>query len=117
MDIVTRDVLLQALDNIYGKKGMEHFAVEELCDFVLAFFGYDDYVLDNVLSSADRDVFYNLEEYGILETHREEVSILHGKIWRINQWKYRKDKIQQLASKPADEKPETNIYDEIFKVI
>ncbi len=114
MDVITRDVLLQALDNIYGKKGMAHLDVEELCDFVLSFFGYDDYVLDNVLSSAERDVFYNLEEYGILETHREEVSILHG---RINQWRYRKDKIRELASKPADEKKEKNIYDEIFKEI
>ncbi|CAC11480.1 conserved hypothetical protein [Thermoplasma acidophilum] len=115
MAIVTREKLLQALDNIYGKKGMSRPDVEDLSDFVLSFFGYDDYVLDNVLSPAERDVFYNLEEYGILETYREEISILHGKVWRVNQWRYRKDKIEELASATTERKNETNIYDEIFR--
>ncbi|BAB59576.1 hypothetical protein [Thermoplasma volcanium GSS1] len=117
MGIVTREMLLQALNNIYGKKGMSRPDVEDLSDFVLSFFGYDDYVLDNVLSTAERDVFYNLEEYGILETYREEVSVMHGKIWRVNQWRYRKDKILELASEKDTVKKEVNIYDEIFKEI
>jgi hypothetical protein len=57
MGVMTRDVLIRALENTYGKKGMAHGDIEELCDFVLSFFGYEDYVLDNVLSSPERDVF------------------------------------------------------------
>jgi uncharacterized protein (TIGR01777 family) len=44
-------VLIRALEKTYGKKGMGQGDIEELCDFVLSFFGYDDYVLDNFLSA------------------------------------------------------------------
>ncbi len=118
MDIimtVNRNELLRALDNIYGKKGMSSRDVEDLCDFILSFFGYDDYVLDNVLSPSERDVFYNLEESGILSTHREEISIIKGKTWRINQWYIDSEKIKKIANERDDNKKEENIYDSIFK--
>jgi hypothetical protein len=115
MPVMTRETLIKALENTYGKKGMIHSDVEELCDFVLSFFGYEDYVLDNVLSAPERDVFYNLEEYGFLETHREEVNIVRGKPWRINQWTYKKGNIYKAAEAVHEEEPEQNIYDEIFK--
>ena len=86
-----------------------------LCDFVLSFFGYEDYVLDNVLSAPERDVFYNLEEFGFLETFREEVNIMKGRSWRVNQWKFKKDNIYRIANSQEVEKPEENIYDEIFR--
>ena len=97
------------------KKGMARKDVEELCDFVLSFFGYEDYVLDNVLSAPERDVFYNLEEFGFLETFREEVNIMKGRSWRVNQWKFKKDNIYRIANSQEEEKPEENIYDEIFR--
>lgn len=117
MPVMTRDVLIQALEKTYGRKGMAKNDVEELCDFILSFFGYDDYVLDNVLSAPERDVFYNLEEYGFLEPHREEVNIIKGKSWRINQWKYKKNNIYKVAEEQIVEEEDVNIYDEIFKEI
>ena len=91
--------------------------IEELCDFILSFFGYEDYVLDNVLSAPERDVFYNLEEYGFLETHREEVNIVKGRSWRINQWVYNKENIYN-ASKPKNiPEIQGDIYEQIFKEI
>ncbi len=115
MSVLTREVLIRALEKTYGKKGMGQGDIEELCDFVLSFFGYDDYVLDNVLSAPERDVFYNLEEYGFLETHREEINIVKGRSWRINQWTYNKDKIIRIADKIEEEAPEEDVYDEIFR--
>ncbi len=115
MTVMTREVLFKALEKTYGRKGMVRRDVEDLCDFILSFFGYEDYVLDNVLSAPERDVFYNLEEYGFLETHREEVNIIKGRSWRINQWTYKKDNIYKAADGIEEVEPEANIYDEIFK--
>jgi hypothetical protein len=112
---VSRDELLKAIDSIYGKKGMSENDSKDLCDFILSFFGYEDYIIDNVLSAAERDVFYNLEEYGIVTTHREEINIVHGKSWRINQWYLDKAKIEKLAKDEKKEDSEENIYDSIFK--
>ena len=115
MSVLTREVLIRALEKTYGKKGMGQGDIEELCDFVLSFFGYDDYVLDNTLSAPERDVFYNLEEYGFLETHREEINIVKGRSWRINQWTYKKDKIMRIADRVEEDAPEKDVYDEIFR--
>ncbi len=117
MAIVTREVLIAALENVFGSKGMDRGDIEELSDFVLSFFGYEDYVLDNVLTSAERDIFYNLEECGLLNAHREEVNIAKGKAWRVNQWTYNKNNIDKAASNDAPAEPEKNPYDEYFKEI
>ncbi|AAT42808.1 DUF6015 family protein [Picrophilus oshimae] len=112
---ISRDTLIRALKNTYGKNGMNDKDIDDLCDFILAFFGYDDYVLDNVLSPPERDVFYNLEEYGIVSTVREEVNIVKGKTWRINQWYLNKQKIMKLAEDKSETDKESNIYDSFFK--
>ncbi len=117
MAIVTREVLIAALENVFGSKGMDRGDIEELSDFVLSFFGYEDYVLDNILTSAERDIFYNLEECGLLNAHREEVNIAKGKAWRVNQWTYNKNNIDKAASKDVPVEPEKNPYDEYFKEI
>ncbi|MCL5666021.1 MAG: hypothetical protein M1315_04210 [Candidatus Thermoplasmatota archaeon] len=110
-----RETLIKALEKTYGKSGMLRRDIEELSDFILSFFGYDDYILDNVLSSAERDIFYNLEEFGFVEPYREEVSIIKGRAWRINQWKYRKEKILQIVNSKNDDSPKEGIYEEIFR--
>jgi hypothetical protein len=112
---VSREELLKAISNIYGNKGMSAKDSEDLCDFILSFFGYEDYVLDNVLSASERDVFYNLEEYGIVTTFREEINIVHGKTWRVNQWYLDKVKIRKLANAEKKDDEIKNIYDSIFK--
>ena len=117
MPVLTRELFIRALDKAYGSKGMPQSDVEELCDFVLSFFGYEDYVLDNVLSSAERDVFYNLEEYGFLEPYKEEISIVKGKTWRINQWRFKRDIISKVVSDNDPVTENEDAYEEIFKQI
>jgi len=58
------------------------------------------------ITTEDRDVFYMLEEEGLLSTTRDEITIQKGKIWRIHYWVLKKDKILKLARQVEVEEPE-----------
>jgi hypothetical protein len=62
-------------------------------------FGFDDRIIDNILDQPDRQLFYLLEARGIVETHREEITLYNGKKWRIRYWSLNKEKILRLAEK------------------
>ena len=85
--------------NTMGKKGMSTEDLEKLAEYILSFFGYTDEVIDNRLTSEDRDVFYMLEEEGFLTTTQEEVHLKKGKLWRIHYWILKKDQIKRMANK------------------
>lgn len=73
---------------------------------VLGYFGLDDTVLDNKLSSEDRDRFYQLEEEGLLTSEEEDATVSRGKTWRIHYWLLKKARIRdaaQTGEKPAVE--------------
>ncbi len=53
---------------------------------VLNYFGPEGVVLDNVLASEDRDIFYKLEEEGLLSSEVENTTVDKGKNWRIHYW-------------------------------
>ena len=78
MDVLTLEVLRKALIFKLDKKGMSIENIEKLAEYLMNFFGYDDYVSDNKLNAKDRDVFYMLEEEGLLKTLRDEVTIQKG---------------------------------------
>lgn len=67
---------------------------------VLGYFGLDDSVLDNKLSSEDRDRFYLLEEEGLLTSEEEDATVSRGKTWRIHYWLLKKSRIRE-AGQPA----------------
>ena len=76
---------------------------------VLNFFGYADRIIDNILEPNDRDVFYMLEEMGILETERDEshISDYRGRgspkdVWRIHYWKIKFDKMKEILRKKPE---------------
>ncbi|HEV8594068.1 MAG TPA: DUF6015 family protein [Thermoplasmata archaeon] len=87
-------------------KGMPPEELDALAEYVLSFFGYESEVIDNRLDPDDRDVFYMLEEAGLLSTRQEEVFIKKGKLWRIHYWILRTKLIKELAAngepKPVD---------------
>ncbi|HTP54655.1 MAG TPA: DUF6015 family protein [Thermoplasmata archaeon] len=75
---------------------------------VLGYFGLDDTVLDNKLSSEDRDRFYQLEEEGLLTSEEEDATVSRGKTWRIHYWLLKKARIRDVgqsgdAPRSADE--------------
>ena len=117
MEIVTINDLVKALRNTLGKRGMGEDDVRALAEYLINFFGFEDYAIDNRLSPSDRDVFYMLEEIGLLKTEREEVTIKRGQVWRIHYWKLNKQKIKELGKTPDGKDLEKSdkfaIYDNI----
>jgi len=100
--VVSMKDVVRALSNTMGKKGMSQEDLEKLAEYILSFFGYTDEVIDNRLTSEDRDVFYMLEEEGFLTTTQEEVHLKKGKLWRIHYWILKKDQILRMANQSDD---------------
>ena len=97
MPLVLMSEVVAALRATLGKRGMPEEEIKILAEYLLSFFGFETEVIDNNLDVADRDVFYMLEEEGLLGTRQEEVLIKKGKTWRIHNWVLRVDRIKQLA--------------------
>ncbi len=97
MPVVTMSELRAALRATVGKRGMTEDDVGTLADYLMSFFGFDSEVIDNRLDMDDRDVFYMLEEVGLLGTRQEEIHIKKGKLWRIHYWVLRTARIKELA--------------------
>src|ERR671919_473592 len=95
-DIVTLEDLQMAIAN---RIGIPEDEAHRDANFVMDIFGFDDRVIDNVLEPEDRQLFYILEEEGLLTTEREETTLYDGREWRTHYWLFRKDKI--LASAEA----------------
>ena len=97
MAIVTLEDMKKALTMTLGKKGMSEENVDEIARYIMSYFGFSDHVVDNRLSSTERDIFYMLEEENILGTYQEEVPLKRGKNWRLHYWTMRKDRIKALV--------------------
>jgi hypothetical protein len=115
MVTITVDDVEKALQNTLGKKGMSEEEIKKLANYVMNFFGFDDTVSDNLLKAKDRDVFYTLQDEGILKTFQDQITIKKGKIWRIHYWVLKKTEILKLANlKEIEAKSdEYGIYDEM----
>lgn len=105
------------MENTLGKKGMAHEDIEKLAEYLLSFFGYTDEVIDNRLTSEDRDVFYMLEEEGFLTTTQEEVHLKKGKLWRIHYWVLKKDQILRMAKLEEQPRKEKDTYSALYDEI
>jgi hypothetical protein len=115
MTVITVQDVERALMNTLGKKGMEKEEVKKLAEYVMNFFGFEDTISDNLLKAKDRDVFYTLQDVGILTTFQDQITIKKGKIWRIHYWVLKKRDILRLANLTDEVKPEEEyaIYDDI----
>ena len=94
MNIITLGDLSKAIANRVG------IGIEEArrdAGFVMDIFGFQDRVIDNVLDPEDRQLFYILEEEGMLTTEREETTLYDGREWRTHYWVIRKDIILKFA--------------------
>jgi len=82
---------------------------------VLGYFGLDDSVLDNKLSSEDRDRFYQLEEEGLLTSEEEDATVSRGKTWRIHYWLLKKARIRDVGQ--AGEAPPPDEAETVYRSI
>src|SRR2546422_8583003 len=101
MPVVTMSELRAALRVTVGRRGMTEEDIGILADYFMSFFGFDTEVIDNRLDMDDRDVFYMLEEAGLLSTRQEEIHIRKGKLWRIHYWILRAKRIKGLPGSPG----------------
>ncbi len=114
MKRVSKKILTEALRNTLGTKGLPEEATVGLAEYLLEFFGFNEVISDAVLTASDRDIFYMLEDEGILSTDMDEVPVKHGKRWQIHYWRLRVETILEYAKLEEEEKKEegtTNIYD------
>ena len=116
MSIITLDDLSKAIANRVG------INIEEArrdAGFVMDIFGFDDRVIDNVLDPEDRQLFYILEEEGMLTTEREETTLYDGREWRTHYWRLKKDIITRYSEEEngirnylIDKKQPKNVSDD-----
>ena len=111
LEIITVEDLSQAIQDRIG------LAEEEAArdaEFVMDIFGFNDRIIDNVLEPEDRQLFYILEEEGLLTTEREETTLYDGREWRTHYWLFRKEKVftsaEQHRQKQAERSAEADIY-------
>ncbi|MCA1814006.1 MAG: hypothetical protein LC624_08650 [Halobacteriales archaeon] len=102
-EIITVEDLSQAIQERIGLIPDES---DRDAEFVMDIFGFNDRIIDNVLEPEDRQLFYILEEEGLLTTEREETTLYDGREWRTHYWLFRKDRIlgaaQQHRAKAAE---------------
>ena len=122
MNIITLDVLSKAIAN---RVGIDIEEARRNAGFVLDIFGYDDRVIDNVLNYEDRQLFYILEDEGMLATDQEDTILYDGREWRTHYWmlkkntilKYAKDENSSVRSvisdKPVWDISDRSIYDSL----
>jgi hypothetical protein len=109
MNVITLDDLSKAIAN---RVGIDIEEARRDAGFVMDIFGYDDRVIDNVLDPEDRQLFYILEEEGMLTTEREETTLHDGREWRTHYWvlkkniiiKYSKEENKRIRSTFSEKK-------------
>jgi Family of unknown function (DUF6015) len=99
MPSITEAELTRALERTLVARGkMAPGEARTTARMILGYFGADDSVLDNKLSSEDRDRFYALEEEGLLSSEEEDATVSRGKTWRIHYWLLQKARIRDVGS-------------------
>ncbi len=114
VDIITVEDLSSAIEETTGLDSSE---ANRDAEFVMDIFGFNDRIIDNVLEPEDRQLFYMLEEWGLLTTEREETTLYDGREWRTHYWQFRKDRIlgfaEQFRERMAQGQEDDSIYDEL----
>lgn len=108
MASITEPELTRAIERTLVAKGkIPPGEARPVARMVLGYFGLDDSVLDNKVSSEDRDRFYQLEEEGLLTSEEEDATVSRGKTWRIHYWLLKKARIRDVGqtgdAPPPDE--------------
>lgn len=99
MPSITELELTRAIERTLVARGkMPPGEARPTARMVLGYFGADDSVLDNKLSSEDRDRFYQLEEEGLLTSEEEDATVSRGKTWRIHYWLLKKARIRDVGT-------------------
>ena len=119
--LITLGVLADAIGN---KMGIDLKDAKEDANTVLDFFGYDNRTIDNYLTPEERQVFYILQDEGMLETRKEENELYDGKTWRTHYWELNKKNIfsyskgngiERFPTEKKERNPYESLGEEIWK--
>jgi len=110
LTLITLSTLIKAIENALeiGYQEAERYA-----SIVMDFFGFEDQIVDNVLSAEERQLFYRLQAKGLITTEREETVLPSGSPWRIHYWRFVKETIVRYAGMKMLKTP----FDRVEKVI
>jgi hypothetical protein len=116
--LVSLNRLTSAIMNSYKEHNMTRDDAQNMAYHVLNFFGFGDRIVDNILEPEDRDLFYMLEDFGLLVTEREETTLYDGREWRIHYWLLKRHTIHAAACAGSDmcdpvDAESMNPYDDI----
>src|ERR1041385_4151631 len=105
---------------VSNRIGIEEEDAVRDANFVMDIFGFDDRVIDNVLEPEDRQLFYILEEEGMLTTEREETTLYDGREWRTHYWLFKKTQVFLMSEEGREggrrekaQPPEPPFYSQI----
>jgi hypothetical protein len=116
MASITEQELTRAIERTLVAHGKVPIAdARPIARMVLGYFGLEDAVLDNKLSSEDRDRFYQLEEEGLLTSEEEDATVSRGKTWRIHYWLLKKSRIRDVGQ--ASDAPVSDTPESVYKSI
>ena len=111
--IVTLEDLAAA---IAARVGIDIESALKDANFVMDLFGFEDRIIDNILEPEDRQLFYILEEEGMLITEREETTIYDGRSWRTHYWYLNKDLILRYREAKKKRKKEEKKEEDIASI-
>jgi len=93
-DIITMNILTQAFSKHYD---ISNDDAQNISSLLLNIFGFENRIIDNILTPEMRRLFYLLQEEHILRTHHERGLLPCSKMWDIYYWSLRKEVIFQYA--------------------
>ncbi len=94
VNVITLNDLSKA---ILHRLGVSKQEARRIAGFILDIFGYEDRVIDNVLDLEDRQLFYILEEEGMMTSGREETILYNGREWLTHYWQLKRNMIIKFA--------------------
>ena len=80
---------------------------------VMAYFGFESFIIDNAIDPEDRKMFYALHDAGILRSSWETVLLLSGRNWRIFYWEINAADIDRIAGATEEARPDEPVYREL----
>ncbi|UCD14234.1 MAG: hypothetical protein JSW60_02140 [Thermoplasmatales archaeon] len=92
--IITLNELSKA---IIHRLGINKKEAQKIAGYILDIFGYEDRVIDNILDVEERQLFYILEEEGMLTSGREETTLYNGREWLTHYWQLNRNSILKFA--------------------
>jgi len=114
---ITLADLEKAIEIVLERNDMDPRRAGDMAEKVMNLFGYDKTITDNILSSAERDVFYKLEDFDILITEEESTNLPSGKKWRIHYWILNERKIKEVLEEENDDEEEETGSESIYNDI